>query len=249
MRALFDFFKGIATGVAGATGRASGCLSLRTKKSGTKATNSAHSNWLEGLGRFILLALCIWLVAIAFFAAAGFPVIKAHTPAKPPIKLPPPPISQRMDEILAIDPAAPPREWKYIVIHHSATQRGSAASFHEAHIVVKGWRSLGYDFVIGNGTDQGDGVIAPGPRWYSQEWGAHANSTEYNEHGIGICLVGNFEEQPPTAAQWAALKNLCDNLCKRYDIPRNHIVGHNQIRLGGSTACPGRFLPLERLRE
>ena len=151
-------------------------------------------------------------------------------------------------DVLAIDASAVERHWKYIVIHHSASTRGSAQIFDAAHR-ERGWRSLGYHFVIGNGSDQGDGVIAPGPRWYSQEAGAHAHSTEHNEYGIGICLVGNFDLQKPSPAQWASVVELVARLSKTYAIPPGNIVGHNAIRQGGSTACPGKNFPIQELRE
>ena len=84
--------------------------------------------------------------------------------------------------------------------------------------------------MIGNGLDQGDGTIVAGPRWYGQEAGAHAHSTEHNEYGIGICLVGNFDVQQPTPAQWHALITLVSKLSQRYHIPLSNIVGHGQIR-------------------
>jgi N-acetyl-anhydromuramyl-L-alanine amidase AmpD len=98
--------------------------------------------------------------------------------------------------------------------------------------------------VIGNGNGQGDGSIIAGPRWYNQAVGAHANSTLYNEHGIGICLVGNFDEKPATSAQMTALRDLVGRLCVKYEIGFINIVGHNQIRAGGYTACPGKFFSI-----
>lgn len=151
-------------------------------------------------------------------------------------------------EVLVSDPGVQGKRWKYIVIHHSASTRGSAQIFDQAHR-ERGWRSLGYHFVIGNGTDQPEGFIAPGPRWYSQETGAHAHSTEHNEFGIGICLVGNFDLNRPTAAQWSALVNLTKRLTRKYSISAGNLVGHNLIRQGGSTACPGKNFPLQELRE
>jgi hypothetical protein len=142
-----------------------------------------------------------------------------------------------------------PGEWWYIVIHHSGTASGSAQSFDQNHRETRGWRCLGYHFVVGNGNGQGDGVIIAGPRWYSQEPGAHANSNEHNVHGIGICLVGNMDEQPPTPAQWAATRALVAQLRRSYNIPPEHVLGHNQVRGGGSTACPGKLTPLGELRE
>src|SRR5574342_132619 len=49
-------------------------------------------------------------------------------------------------------------QWKYIVIHHSATEKGNAARFDEYHRKKRGWEyGLAYHFVIGNGTLSGDG--------------------------------------------------------------------------------------------
>ena len=88
-------------------------------------------------------------------------------------------------------PPVAPRQWKWIVIHHSATTTGGAAEFDKMH-KAKGWDELGYDFVIGNGSDTGNGQIEVGPRWTKQKIGAHAKSSDnrFNEYGIGICLVG-----------------------------------------------------------
>src|SRR5262249_50602205 len=64
--------------------------------------------------------------------------------------------------------------WKWIVIHHSDTKVGSAASFDRFHREVRHWEMLGYHFVIGNGTGSRDGQIEVGPRWPIQKIGAHA---------------------------------------------------------------------------
>src|SRR5262245_25118700 len=52
-------------------------------------------------------------------------------------------------------PAVPARNWKYIVIHHTATGSGSVESIHESHLKNKDksgnpWLGIGYHFVIGN---------------------------------------------------------------------------------------------------
>src|ERR1700759_4757278 len=103
-------------------------------------------------------------------------------------------------------PPVAPRSWQAIVIHHSATPAGGAARFDREHR-EKGWDELGYDFVIGNGTDTGDGQVEVGSRWTKQKIGAHAKTPDnwYNEHAIGICLVGDFESDRPTAAHMRSL--------------------------------------------
>ena len=61
--------------------------------------------------------------------------------------------------------------------------------------------------MIGNGSQSGDGQVEIGPRWVKQKYGAHCKTDDhfYNEHGIGICLVGNFNNHQPDAKQMQSL--------------------------------------------
>jgi hypothetical protein len=135
------------------------------------------------------------------------------------------------------------RPWRYIVIHHSATTNGNAAKFHRQHL-DRGWDELGYHFVINNGRGGPDGRVEVGPRWRKQKHGAHCGGTpdnEYNEVGIGICLVGNFQNRMPTAKQMAALRNLTNYLMETYDIPPHRVIAHRDAP-GASTDCCGHVL-------
>ncbi len=143
------------------------------------------------------------------------------------------------------------RRWRYIVIHHSATTSDCARTINDFHTNVRGWpNGLGYHFVIGNGSRTPDGWIEAGPRWARQQPGAHAKSPQnrMNEIGIGICLVGNFEETEPTEAQMEALVALVRRLRQRERIPRRNVIGHRDV-IKGYTVCPGRHFSIERLRE
>jgi hypothetical protein len=148
---------------------------------------------------------------------------------------------------MAWKPAVPGRSWRWIVIHHSATPAGSAAVFDKMH-KQKGWDELGYHFVIGNGTNSGDGAVEVGPRWSAQKWGAHSKTADnrYNDYGIGICLVGNFDIERPTAAQMAALARLTGYLMQAYNVPADRIIGHGDTK---ATDCPGRNLSIAQLRQ
>ena len=138
--------------------------------------------------------------------------------------------------------------WECIVIHHSATDFGGAARFDKGHR-AKGWDELGYHFVIGNGSDTRDGLVEVGPRWTEQRHGAHCRSPEdyYNEHGIGICLVGNFDEGPPSEAQQRSLAKLVRYLCRTYNIPASHVYTHGGVT--HQTRCPGSHFDLKALRR
>jgi N-acetylmuramoyl-L-alanine amidase len=142
-------------------------------------------------------------------------------------------------------PYAAARPWRWIVIHHSDTKTGSAASFDRYHKDVHQWDELGYHFVIGNGAGSRDGQVEVGPRWSKQKWGAHAGVKEYNELGIGICLVGDFDTTRPTRAQLQSLTQLTAWLMQSYHIPASRVIGHRDAK---STNCPGRYMDLPWLR-
>lgn len=233
--------------------------SLRSRRSARGRTRAASpgraGSPLARVAILLALLLAALLAAAAVFSWATRPVLegafRAADEFSPPRSLgaAPDELAADLERVLAIAPGATPRQWNSIVFHHSATVGGSAESFDAYHRAQKGWDSLGYDFVIGNGNGTADGAIQTGPRWRRQLPGAHANSAEFNEHGIGICLVGNFDLWPPTPAQLRAARLLARELARRYTISRRRILGHKDIREGGGTACPGRYFPMDRILE
>jgi len=153
--------------------------------------------------------------------------------------------------IEAWKPETTARDWKYIVLHHTATDTGDVQSIHESHLKNKDksgnhWLGIGYHFVIGNGSGMGDGEIEPTFRWKEQMHGAHAGVGEYNQQGIGVVLVGNFEKHPPTAAQLAAVKHLVSTLAVQYGVTGERIIGHGDVK---ATECPGKLFPLSEVRD
>lgn len=132
------------------------------------------------------------------------------------------------------------REWNYIVVHHSFTRAGSEASFDRYHRNVRGWLGVGYHFVIGNGHGSPDGKVEVTFRWEKQLHGAHAGVDKYNQHGIGICLVGNFEKGYPSQKQMGSLAALVNYLQSRCHIPTKNILLHRHVK---STKCPGENFP------
>ncbi len=189
------------------------------------------------------------------YAGPAMPELKA-IPAPQPA--PAPAVAQAPSRSLRSDglsrgiprdwtPVAAPNQWRWIVIHHSATPTGGAAAFDKMHR-AKGWDELGYHFVVGNGTDTRDGQIEVGSRWPKQKWGAHAKTPDnrFNEYGIGICLVGNFDVGYPSAAQMASVDRLVAYLMKTYHIPADHVLGHGDTK---ATDCPGRHMSVATVRR
>jgi hypothetical protein len=216
------------------------------------------------MARYIALVIAGLLLLVGCQASTGLvetlpapnfnaPAIAAQPrpiPAPPPVAVAPPRttvarsgLGGERDWI----PTAPTRQWKWIVIHHSATPSGSAAVFDKMHR-AKGWDELGYHFVIGNGTDSGNGQIEVGSRWPKQKWGAHAKTpdNQYNDYGIGICLVGNFDIEQPTPQQMKSLARLVSYMMKTYHIPASRVIGHRDTK---QTDCPGKNMDIATVRS
>ena len=142
-------------------------------------------------------------------------------------------------------------EWQYIVIHHSATESGSVESIHVEHSNRRDaegnpWLGIGYHFLIGNGLGMSDGTVQATFRWKEQIHGAHSGNEVFNARGIGICLIGNFEETHPSKAQINSLKSLVQVLAARHRIAPERLMGHASVK---ATACPGKHFPLNEIRQ
>jgi len=142
-----------------------------------------------------------------------------------------------------LTPAGP---WSRITIHHSAkyskdigppTAGNVAATVRDiqtVHMRDENFGDIGYHFLID----------PAGRVWQgrSLEWqGAHAGGTNgaNNVGNIGICLLGDFNNERPDPRALESLENLVDALCERHHIPHSRVYGHRQLR---STECPGDAL-------
>lgn len=143
----------------------------------------------------------------------------------------------------------PNTRWTHIIVHHSATFAGNAEIFDKQHHQRGFWNGLGYHFVIDNGTNnRRDGQVEIGHRWTRQMDGAHCNAMNMNKVGIGVCLVGNFDEDSPSPAQFQALTALVAQLKRQFNIPTENILRHNMVT-GKATDCPGNRFPWETFKE
>lgn len=143
----------------------------------------------------------------------------------------------------------PNPQWRYIIIHHTATDIGNAILINKNHHHRGFWNGLGYHFLIDNGSlGKGDGQIEMSPRWVKQQVGAHCKAGGMNRKGIGIALVGNFNIEDPTPNQLRSLAYLIRTLRDYYRIPSNRIMGHRDVE-GANTDCPGKRFPWPTLRH
>ena len=166
------------------------------------------------------------------------------SPAPPPPKLVfVPPVKAQIDS--AKDHL---RDWEYIVVHHSGTSGGNARIFDAYHKERGMENGMAYHFVIGNGSDSGDGQIEVGQRWIKQIQGGHLASESLNEIAIGICLVGDFSHHQPDPRQTAALIELVQTLRQLHPSPRLKFRLHREINTK-PTECPGKLFPAASIHE
>lgn len=216
-------------------------------------------------GRVLGRSFVGWICMSVLAGCAGYDEPKpriVHSPSRSESKLvqpgpgvaAPAPGERRAGGSIPGDWLPPPeaeRRWTAIVIHHSGTSSGNAAIFDRWHREGNHWEGVGYDFVVGNGTDSRDGQVEVTFRWRQQRTGAHCKTPGNwaNENAVGICLVGNFNDTAPTARQMRSLVRLIRFLQGRYSIPKSRIYGHNTTPGARITECPGRRFPMARLKS
>ncbi|MGO3983368.1 N-acetylmuramoyl-L-alanine amidase [Pseudomonas sp. SAS7] len=129
----------------------------------------------------------------------------------------------------------PRAETDYLVVHCSATRPSQdigAADINRWHR-AKGWRCIGYHFVI-----RRNGVVEKGREL--DQIGAHVEG--HNINSVGICMAGgvteadiNVPENNFTPEQFASLKHLLGELKEKY--PNATIQGHRDFPKVAK-ACP-----------
>ena len=134
----------------------------------------------------------------------------------------------------------------HLVLHHSAFASpgigGTAPATEARHMrqiqqwhFDRGWATVGYHF-----------VVSPTGRIFLgrpvDRLGAHVLG--HNVGTVGICLMGNFDVEQPTAAALASLEHVRVRL-----VPGGAAVpllGHRDHRGHESSACPGRRLTVRK---
>ncbi len=113
-----------------------------------------------------------------------------------------------------------------IVIHHSATPIATTAySIAVYHVSYKRWPGIGYHFIV---TNDGSILQTNDLKTSSTHAGGH------NHYSIGICLIGNFMDEPPPHQQLEAAAALVSHL--RDQLGTLSIQPHKHLN---QTPCPG----------
>ena len=134
----------------------------------------------------------------------------------------------------------------HIILHHSLTKDSETVSwgaikrYHTEELL---WRDIGYHFgieAVGN-----DYQIFMGRMM--NEPGAHCKEMGMNRISLGICFVGNYDNENPPHDMWLTGLRLVASLMDVFKIPKKNIYGHNELATYKS--CPGVGFDVDRFRS
>lgn len=130
----------------------------------------------------------------------------------------------------------------HIIVHCSDSTWGDARVIDGWHR-ERGWSGIGYHYVVLNGcrtyrqVKEGEpnpaeeGLIESGRPEEAE--GSHCLG--FNDHSIGICLIGVAAF---TTKQLAAACDLVDRLRRRHGIPVERVLGHYETEHARGKTCP-----------
>ncbi|MCU0511656.1 MAG: peptidoglycan recognition protein family protein [Anaerolineae bacterium] len=120
--------------------------------------------------------------------------------------------------------------YQTIVLHHSVIYRGNdyatMQEIQRAHRQTRGWADVGYHFMVGKSGD----LFAGRPMTVR---GTHVEG--YNTGSLGVCLLGNLNQETVTDAQWNAVQVLLNWLVPYLGV--SCLATHRDFN--PQTECPG----------
>lgn len=141
-----------------------------------------------------------------------------------------PPVPSLMDPMLPV---------RRITLHHDGMTTFTSTSYADAADRLEAirrahrghnWGDIGYHYVI----DPAGRVWQGRPLTWQ---GAHVK--DQNEGNIGVCVLGNYEQQYPNMSQLATVERFVGSLMVQYRVSVQRIYTHREL---AATACPGRNL-------
>jgi len=122
-------------------------------------------------------------------------------------------------------------EHRQIIIHHTATDPKVSMDTIKANRDRKyGWPAS--HFIIASDWSHEKLIETEMVAGTTRDLGA-------NYYSVQIELIGNFEEWPPTIAQYAKLRTIIGRIKEKHgDLD---IIGHNDVDKNSNTSCPGKF--------
>ncbi|NFO12763.1 N-acetylmuramoyl-L-alanine amidase [Clostridium botulinum] len=125
-----------------------------------------------------------------------------------------------------------------LIVHHIEAEgvNWTVETIHNMHKNENGWAGIGYHYYI-----RLDGTIYKGRP--DSAIGAHCQGC--NTNTLGIAFEGNYDKRiEMPISQFNAWRELKDYLIDKYG--NIQVYGHKEK---GSSECPGKYFPLERVKN
>lgn len=127
----------------------------------------------------------------------------------------------------------------YIVIHHTAGEGATPAYIAKLHLSK--WSSIGYHYFIDtNGT-------VYNLRYDDESEVPHALG--FNDCCVAICISGNFSNYECPDKLWEIALELTRQMMKKYNVDKEHVIGHRELPHQRNTECPGLKFDMNKFRE
>jgi hypothetical protein len=165
---------------------------------------------------------------------------------------------------------------EYIVLHHSFTKDNETVDWNAIWKFHRSWRCNGFIVTEMEANKLKKKGLHVTPPWRSIGYhfgcervgneyqvrvgrdllkaGAHCRDGGFNSKSIGICVVGNWDEQEPPAEQIILTRLLVEKLMMRYSIKRENVIGHREAQAMAGVpnemrkSCPGHEFNLISFR-
>lgn len=150
------------------------------------------------------------------------------------------------------------RDIRYIFFHTAAFDgRNADAKEIDRWHRQRGWSGIGYNYVIIDDRHDtlADGEVENG----RDEDRIPAHVLGVNRPSIGICCVGHGDRRDFTDRQKKSLARLVAQLCRKYRVPVDNVLGHREVNklvdqgkvsreFRTSKTCPGTKVDTDEIR-
>lgn len=189
-------------------------------------------------------------------------------------------IPAAVSPVTALPPLTEPSlSWEGLVLHHSASPDGTTrdtdgiARYHMSYridgVVVslleferrqaaklghkfeKPWKAIGYHRLIERiGLDLQ--LTTGRPLTVIGAHAAYGGNDYFNKKFIGLCVVGNYDTQPPSADLWSFTVRVVRQFQQRFGFSRDQVLGHREtyarLRVPPQKSCPGKMWDMDQFR-